>query len=187
MSEKACVVVEGMSDATIVRAIVPPELREEVMLAPAGGRSNIASVARTLLVTRRKPVAILVDTDSVEEGIIHDRLQSTQELLKAVAGGIPTKVILLIPTIESALFMAGVLTKLYGAPLPEEVRFLARSDPKKALERLVAEPNRPNNIKALLDRFGAEEIDAMRATPPFQELITFLEGVIKPTFKHAIA
>ena len=79
--------------------------------------------------------------------------------------------------------MAGVLTNVYRRPLPEEVRFLARSDPKKALERLVAEPNGPHSIKALLDSFGAEEIAAMRATPPFQELITFLEGVIKPSIE----
>ncbi len=186
MAEKAYIVVEGARDATIVGAILPPELREAAMLTPVGGRSNITSVARTLLVTRRKPVAVLVDTDSVDERSIRDRMQSTQELLKVVAGGIPTKVILLIPTIESVFFQAGVLTKVYGDPLPEEVRFLARSSPREALERLLAQPHGPKTIEDLLNNLGEDDTAAIRATPPIRELTTFLEKVAKPQPRHTI-
>ncbi len=187
MNEKAYVVVEGMTDAAILRALLPVDLMQHVALTPAGGRSNITSIARTLLVSRRKPVAILVDTDSVDERIIQDRLRSTQELLKAVAGGIPTRVILLIPSIESIFFAGGVLPKFYGDPLPEEVRVLARSSPKEALERLFARPGGPKNLQALRDNFGDDELAAIRATLPIRELIAFLEGIGKPQMKHSVA
>ena len=46
MSEKACVVVEGMTDVAILRAALPTELLEEVSLIVAGGRSNHAAGGR---------------------------------------------------------------------------------------------------------------------------------------------
>jgi hypothetical protein len=186
MSEKAYVVVEGMTDVAVVRAVLPTDLLAEVALMPASDRSNITSIARSLLVTRRKPVAVLVDTDSVDERLIQDRMQSTQELLKPVAVGIPTKVILLVPSIESVLFAPGALTRVYENPLPEEVRFLARSSPKEVLEHLFARPTGPKSIKALLDTLGDEEMAAIRATPPIRELITFLEGCVKPQLNRSI-
>jgi hypothetical protein len=186
MSEKAYVVVEGTTDVMVVRAVLPPELLADVSLAPAGGRSNIASIARSILVTRRKPVAVLVDTDSVDERIIQDRMQNTQELLKAVAGGVPTRLILLIPSIEAVFFASGVLPAIYGNPLPEEVRVMARSSPKEALLRLFTHPAGPKNLDALLDSLGDEGIAAIRATPPIRELIAFLEKVMNPQAKHSI-
>ncbi len=137
---KAYVVVEGETDIVILRTVLPAELLEEVFMTPAGDRSNITSIARTLLVTRRKPVAELVDTASVDERIIRERRQTTQELLKAVAAGTPTKVILLIPSIEAIFFASeDLLSRMIGKPIPHDVRLLARGSPKEALERLFAQ------------------------------------------------
>jgi len=187
MGDKAYVVVEGMTDVAVVRAVLPPGLLGEVTLAAAGDRSSVMSVARTILVTRRKPVAVLVDTDSVDEWIVQDRMQSTQELLRAVAGGIQTKVILLIPTIEASFFEAGdLITRLLGAPPTEELRWMARNNPKEALERLFSQSSGPKNIGQLLDRLDDAGMAALRATRPIQELITFLEGVVKLQPKHSV-
>jgi hypothetical protein len=181
MTMKAYVVVRGTTDVAILRAVLPPDLLDEVDTTPAGERSNLASVARTLLVTRRKPVAVLVNSDSTEEGIVQERFQLTQELVKAAAAGLPVRVILLVPHIEVIFFQAkGVLTRIYGDPLPQEVCLLARYSPREALERLFAQASGPDSLHALLDCLDDRAIAAIQATPPLRELIAFLRDVIIP-------
>src|SRR5438270_13493128 len=122
---KAYVVVKGETQAAILRALLPASLLEEAALVPAGERSTIVSVARTLLVTRRKPVALLRNSDSNDEGMIQERMQITKELLNMAAAGIPTRVIPLIPHMEAIFFQApGLIEKLFGEPIPGEVRVL---------------------------------------------------------------
>src|SRR5688572_3356592 len=101
---KAYVVVEGMLDAVFLRAVLPKELLKVTELVAAGERSNLASVARTLLITRRKPLAIVADADAMDEGSVHEKQQSTEELVRAVAAGLPTKVILVRPALEALFF-----------------------------------------------------------------------------------
>jgi hypothetical protein len=181
MNEKAYVVVDGMTHLPIIRVLLPTDLRGEVSLTPAGDRSNPVSIARTLLVMHRRPVALLVDTRSVDEGIISEKRQITLELLKAAAAGIPVRVILLIPSIEALFFAAeGFLSRVFRQPLSELVRLLARSSPKDALEWLFAHSSGPKSIKELLDGLDDEAIRALRATPPMTELINFLQETVKP-------
>jgi hypothetical protein len=185
---KAYVVVEGATDAALVRAVLPPDLQKEVAITVAGERSNPTSIARTLLVTRRKPVAILVDTDSVDERRIQERAQIIQELIQAAAAGVPTRVILFIPHSEAVFFQAqGLLSRLFGEPLPEDVRLLAGTSPKEALERLFAQGRGPRDLHALLDGLDDAGKEALRATWPARELLTFLQEVTKPHAKQARA
>jgi hypothetical protein len=183
---KAYVVAEEPTDGAIVRALLTPDLLDEVVLLPAGERSNITSVARSLLFARRKPVAVLVNTKTLDEGMIQERVQLMRELLEAAAAGVPTKIILFIPHIEAIFFQArGVLTKVFGDPLPEDVRLVARYSPKDAMDRLFAHANGPKNLRALLDHLDRAEIDALRATPPIRELIALLQDAIKPHPKRS--
>ena len=178
---KAYVIVQGMTVVAVVRAVVPPELLAEAALTPADERAIPISMARTLVATRRKPLAMLINTDSVAERIIQEQVQGARELLQMAAGRIPTRVIPLIPSVEAVFFMAeGLLERVLCQPLSEEMRLLGRSSPKEALELLFARSSGPKTIPALLDGLDDEGVAALRATPPFRELIAFLEGVVNP-------
>jgi len=175
---KVYVVVEGETEAYLLRAVLPNELLSHLDIVRTGGGSNLVSVARSLLVTRRRPLAVLVDTDSTDERIVREKKQSTEELLKAVSAGVPTKVILLIPEVEILLFDApGLLANVFGHQLPNEVLILARNNPKEALSQLIKGQKELRSIHQLLDRLTDEGIEALRSTGPIRELMEFLKQV----------
>ena len=60
------VLVEGPSDAAFLRRILPKELLSNAELVIAGGSSGIPSLARSVLVRRKCPVAVVMDSDSVD-------------------------------------------------------------------------------------------------------------------------
>jgi hypothetical protein len=75
-------VLEGPTDRELISALLPTHLVSLVSLVPTGGMSNLASVARTLLVKHKEPVAVLADTDSLDAGVIHERYTTLQQLLR---------------------------------------------------------------------------------------------------------
>src|SRR5262249_1760204 len=81
----AYVLVEGPTDERIVRQLIPRDLLEGVGVHAAGSRSGIASLGRTLLVDRRKPLAVVVDADSVAPEVVEERRQNLDDLLGLVA------------------------------------------------------------------------------------------------------
>ena len=102
--KSAYVVVEGAADAEILRAVIDPELLSDVEIVPAGGVAYVPSLARSLLVRRRVPVAIFVDSHSLDKGVITDRRTEFKGLLNAVAGRDSTEVVLAIPEMEAIFF-----------------------------------------------------------------------------------
>ena len=174
----AYVVVEGTTDVAVLRAVVLAELLHSVGLVSTNGRANLASIARSLLVTRRKPVAVLIDTDAVADSIVQERRETTEELLRDVAAGIPTKVILLVPHLEVIFFQApGLIDKVFGNRIPDQVRLLGRMDPKAALAELQSAPGAPRDVNRLLDRLDEADVLALRSTGPIKELVEFLTQV----------
>jgi hypothetical protein len=174
----AIVIVEGHTDARILQVVLPASLQKNTMILMAGDRGSLPSIARTMLVKAHKPVAVLVDTDSVDRAIIHERLQTTEELLKSVSGRIPVKVIPLIPTIEALFFEApGLMQKLFPSTVTSELLLLAEHDPKEALSQLLGIKADLPLIGKLLDRLDDEDVEKLRATRPMAELLDFLSRV----------
>jgi hypothetical protein len=185
---KAYVVVRGDNAAAILRAALARDLLAETEIVAEGPQSTLVSVARTLVVARRKPVALLVDTKTVDEPSIQEKRQTTEELMRWVAAGVPTKVILLVPQLEAVFFQAeGLLPRVFGGPLSGEVRILGRFSPGEALDRLFAQPGGPKNMEELLASLDEEGREALRATPPLRELIAFLQDAVRSQEKHIVA
>ena len=97
----AYIVVEGPADADWLRAAFPPESLEDVAIVPAGDLSEATSMARTLLVTRRKPLAFVFDADAEAPNVVRERFQSAQEIVGMVAGRVPFRVVLAVPSLEA--------------------------------------------------------------------------------------
>ncbi|MGH7134322.1 MAG: hypothetical protein ACREHD_01195, partial [Pirellulales bacterium] len=67
---KVYLVVEGSSDAAFLGRLLPAEIQPEITVVTAGGRSNITSKARSLMVTKRRPIALVADTEVTEKDAV---------------------------------------------------------------------------------------------------------------------
>src|SRR6266446_5657451 len=101
---KPAIIMEGHTDAAILRALLPPELVNACHLMPIAGRSTLVSVARTHLIKHHAPTAVMLDTDTLDPTRITETIQTTRHLMGAVAGDTPFDIIYCIPHIEAIFF-----------------------------------------------------------------------------------
>src|SRR5690242_12787494 len=101
---KLWIVVEGKTDESILRALLPKDMLKIAEFVPAGGRSSIPSLARTLLVKYQQPVAVLFDTESLDGSVISELVVTMTDLLRDVAGRTPFKVVYCMPEVETIFF-----------------------------------------------------------------------------------
>jgi hypothetical protein len=134
------------------------------------------SLARSLLVRRRKPVAVLLDSGSVHPEVIQERRENTEELIRAAAGTVPVTVVLAVPELESVFFHAPeVLDKLFGTKVPGELLSLGRRDPVGVLRELSRQRNTSWDMRLALQSLDAQDLERLRSAPPIQELSAFLQ------------
>ena len=134
---KVYLLVEGNSDQALFQRLLPPEIQPEITIVAAGGRSNITSIARSLMVTRRRPLALVADADTAEKDAIEQRFQILDELVRSVNAGIPYKIILAVPEIESWFFeVPELLERLSGKKLSPEQQELGELRPKEVLRQI---------------------------------------------------
>ena len=176
---KAYVVVEGLSDAKLITSLIPQQIQQQTTVVPAGGRNNLTSAARTLLVTRRKPLAVLVDADTVDESSVLDLRRETEEWIRAVSGGVPFKVFMMVPEIEALLFRVPVaIERITGQPLSADNMALSRYKPHQVIQQLG--PDKSVIIEQVVNGLTDEEVNVIRETSPIKELIEFLSEKVVP-------
>lgn len=174
----AYIVCEGDFDAALIQRILPDELIREIEVVSAGGLSAVKSLARSLLVRRQVPVAIVADADSVAPELVKERLASIEEIVASVAVNTPIKVILAVPEIESIFFYdTRLLSRVLGYELSPEIWNLAVSQPRKALQLLLSKEQSNSSPVHLIHLLTHEDLETLRTTPVIQELTYFLESV----------
>lgn len=178
----AYIIAEGYSDVTILKKILPQTLLKEVEIIAAGGKASAQSLARSLVVRRQVPVAIVADADSIDTRIATQQTQEMTNMIESVAINTPVKVILSVPAIESIFFDdLALLSKLIGYELPEDTINQAKTQPGLVLQNLLSQSNikvnKKNGFDALLNRLTEQDIKILQLTPVMQELIEFLQSV----------
>ncbi|MCI0455527.1 MAG: hypothetical protein L0Z62_00940 [Gemmataceae bacterium] len=175
---RAYVFVEGSAEAELLQQLLTPDVRKDVRFVPADDASYLLSLARSVLVRRRKPVAVVMDSHSLNPDVIQERRQSTEELLKAAAGDVPATVIVVVPEVEVLFFAsAEVLEKVLREKVPQELVSLGHRDPVGVLEVLSARKHRKWDTSKALDALDAQDMERMRAAPAVRELSTFLQNL----------
>jgi hypothetical protein len=173
----AYVVVEGETDADILRSVLDPKLLIDVGLVPAGGIAYIPSLARSLLVRRSIPVAIFADSDSLDKHSINDRRTQFKGLLNAVARSTSTEVILAVPEIEAIFFTSpDIIKKVFGRTIPELLA-LGPRDPKGVLNQLSSMNQIEWNAQKVLKQMSIRDLEQLRQAQPIKDLTKFLELV----------
>ncbi len=171
---KVYLLVEGNSDRVLFQRLLPSEIQPETTIVTAGERSNITSKARSLMVTKRRPLALVTDADAVERDAVEQRLEILEELVCSATAGVPFKVILAVPEIESWFFVVPeVLERLSGKKLSPEQRELGKVRPKEVLRQLF-EGQGLLSVDKLVRELTELEVKTLQETQPRKELIEFL-------------
>lgn len=182
----AYIVVEGNTDATLITKLLPAEIQQQTAVVVGGGRANLTSSARTLLVTKRKPLALLIDSDTLDENSVVERRRETEGLLRAVSGGVPFKVFVIVPAIEALLFrVSAAVERITGKKFSAENLALSRFQPQQAILQLGQ--NKSELFEQIIDGLSSEDLDQLRGTSPIKELIEFLAEMLLPALQSQTA
>jgi hypothetical protein len=174
------ILVEGLTDADFLRQILPQEVLRNAELVTAGGKSGVSSLARSVLVRRKRPVAVVMDSDSMDPEVIEEQQQSTEDLIRAADASIPVKVISAVPEIEAWFFAAPeAIGRVLGEEVSAEWVSLGKRDPKGVLHQLASNSNKQWNTNQAIGSLDAHDIERIRAIPEVAELKTFLEMMQK--------
>lgn len=175
---KAYIVCEDKYDVFLLKYLLPEELIRDVEFVSAGGLSAIKSLARSLIVRRQAPVAIVVDADTTLSEQVDQKLQDIQEIVENIAANTPVKVILAVPEIEVVFFQdANLLLNLLGYSPSQDILNLATHQPRKALDQLLGQSEVTQDRYQLVNRLTREDIKILRGNVVIQEVIQFLESV----------
>jgi hypothetical protein len=170
------VLVEAADDAAFLRRILPQEALSGVQLVDASGSSGIPSLARTLLVRRRCPVAVVMDSGSVNPEVTDERRESTEELIRAAAATTPVKVVAAVPEIEAWLLAAPEsIERYFGEKVSEEWLALAKGDPRGALRWFAKKHHKRWDMNQAVAALDIHDIELIRAVPEVAELTVFLQ------------
>lgn len=164
---RAYVVTERPSSTELLRAVLPERLVGADTFVSGCGRSSAISLVWSLLVTKQRPVALVVDADTDVESSIREQEDFLRETIRRPSPGVARRVFLAVPTIEASFVHdREVAGRLAGHALSDDEWEQAGRHPKRFLEAL------SDRIRKL-DRDTAASI---RKVPPFNEIIRFLES-----------
>jgi hypothetical protein len=175
---KVLVVVEGPSDVAVLKVLLPNDILGTCDFVPAGGRSALSSIARTLLVKHRRPLALMFDTETLEASAIREAFSTMDQLLRAVAVKTPVVIIPCIPELEAIFFEApATLKRLFPQYDQQFFLMFAKTRPKEALTILFENGGGPTTLPELLDCLTSDDVEQFRRIYPITQLITFISDV----------
>lgn len=174
----AYIVCEGERDAQLLKRLLPEESISNVEIVAAGGLSAVKSLARSLIVRRQSPVAIVADADATIPEQVEQRLKDTEEIVGNIAVNTPVKVILAVPTLEIIFFQdVSLLSRLLGYVPSQDVLSLAVYQPWQALKLLISQSKNFQTQAQLVDQLTNEDLEVLRKATVVQEIIQFLQSV----------
>jgi len=176
-STKPAIILEGMEDVAIVKAILPPCLVDACELQPTEGRSTLVSAARAHILQHHAPIAILFDTDTVDPTVIMETIQTTKQLVASVAGDIPFDIISFIPHIEAAFFEGSIdLQRIFPRFKKVSIQKVAKLQPKEQLRVLFEKGGGPRKLEEFLAHLTLDEVKQLQSKGPIHQLITFIKS-----------
>jgi hypothetical protein len=159
------IIVEGATDAQIIRGILGESLSKHVRIFAGQGRSSLATVGRNVLLHEGGPVLLVMDAETLDPQLTEELQSMTKVAMRGAftsgaqvpvptASGPPQfRVFTFVPEIEAVFFEAPqVLERTLGKmPSPEKLKD-GSLIPKKTLNELLGEGAGTSNYHGLLGR-----------------------------------
>ncbi len=96
-------VTESSTNTEILKRLLPTDLVQRTEFVTAHGRYSASSLSGTILSERMRPVALVINANTTEEGAIHEQASTITGLLLPASSGVPYKVLMAVPTVEAIL------------------------------------------------------------------------------------
>ncbi len=172
---KAYIVVEGPSDAKILRALLDETLLEDVKFINGEGKYGAETMARSLLLDKHIPLILVIDADTNNPDAIHSYQQDLEFLTRNVAVDTPYKILQAVPTIESVfLWDRSSFEQLIGRQFSDLEWQLGQKHPRELLNQ------HPGGAMEFIQNTLSNLNENLRNTwqqhPLIQEITTFLSG-----------
>lgn len=188
MPPQSCYVLCENSLAVQMLQILAPATTVRDWKWVAGGiKAELESLARSLLIKRQVPVAIVADGDSFDPSVVAQRQWEIESFVAKVAIEAPVKVLLFTPSLEILFFQdLAFLASLLDLEISPEDWVRGQQQPKAVLNTLLARS--PHQLRSphadpwqtLLDRLAAQPphvLTPLQQHPVIQALHQFLTQV----------
>jgi hypothetical protein len=174
---KLTIVLKDRSGIAIVTALLPSDLLASCRLLAVEERSTLVSVARTHLIKHHSPIAVMIDTDTLDPTIIAETVGTTRYLMSAVAGETPFEIIYCVPHLEAIFFEAPIdFQRIFPNFSRVFILQFAKTQPKNQLDFLLKEGGGPGNLSDFLNELTADDIVKLQATYQIQHLMAFIKN-----------
>ncbi|MBI3957570.1 MAG: hypothetical protein HY328_02085 [Chloroflexi bacterium] len=180
---KAFIITEGESDHKILKALLPAPISENVEFVAGTWRSSAISIARSILVAKYIPVALVLDTDTTDPSAIREDRDYLRMSLAEASSGTRFGVFQAVPEIEIIFFEDwDFVGQQIGKPKQAFTHFeleYARLQPKKFLFSQLEDIPYPQALTKLLALMDTKTIERIRQNPLVRDLNNFLLSVIE--------
>jgi hypothetical protein len=173
----AYIVTEGLVEQAMMKRLMrdhPVLHRRDIRVCDSGGGAT--SVARTILAVDHEPVAVILDTKTINPKAIAEERGYVEWHLGTAGLREEWEHIMVTPEVTLLLFQdQGALRALLPAPLSFEQRIVARYEPKRILSEIYAQAGKPFP-QALIRRLSRTNLSPLWKLPILQPLERFLLG-----------
>lgn len=169
------VAVGDLSTHLISRILEASGMPEVVVVSGGRNRTGAASYARSLLGTRRHPVALVLDARTYDADFARE--QEREYFSLARGGSAPLRLFMAVPELEAVLFSdPATLERILERPIPADVLFEAQFRPRVVLQRLLDESHPGRDLSWVPERIDDEAGCAYARHPLVCSLIAFLRN-----------
>jgi hypothetical protein len=168
MKQKRVIVTEGEKDTQILKAILPDNVIENLDFITSSGYSSALSIARTLLINGNQKIALVIDSDEIEESALADKEDFINSYMQKVRSS-NYKIFMFNPSIESFITNdKSILQDLMGKKLTELEWYKIKSEPKHRISY-------SDLTHSLLNKKNKTLRTKLIAEKPLKELVAYLK------------
>lgn len=177
----AYVVTENRLVADLLRRVLPALEDEGIHVVDDAERSSAISLARTLLMSRGKPVLLVLDSGTVDADHLSEQRVTVGEMLHAAAVRSPAEVVLAEPALEAVLFESPEhLERTLQVPMTEREKVEGLYRPREVLQKLLERSARVRDPAALVASIDEPFAAELAGHPLFRRIRDFLDAATGP-------
>jgi len=176
--KQAYLVAEGDSGVEILKKFLPRAITRSIEFVAGSNDYYALSKAGAILAVKHLPVALVINTYTLNESTIQEQVDSLRYLLRQAAAGVRFEIFPAVPEIESVFFQdRRFIEKLAKKTFTDMEWNFAKLNPKEALAYLLGN-SAPLNSK-ILHRLTDETIRVLQQHSLIARLSEFLSSVLE--------
>jgi hypothetical protein len=143
-------------------------------------RDSARPLARQISLLRRRPVALVIDADTVDAKRVAQQQADLEWYFRLSSNGLPLQVVHFVPTVEIIFFERPcVLERLLGRKLEQAVQVAGEIAPRAVLDRMLPELAGENLLRRIEDLTG-DDLRELRSHPTVATIRRFVEENAEP-------